>query len=144
MSETLTSRRAIRAVGEIALRVKNLEVMAKFYEEVIGLEVMKRFPAIVFFRIAEGFAGHTQILALFDRSAEVPNLRLNKESTTLDHIAFTIALEDYDAEYNRLTSHRISVRKQIFEWVQWRSLFVKDPEGNSVELVCFDDSITQS
>lgn len=140
----VSSKRAIRAVGEIALRVSNLDVMATFYEEVIGLEVMKRFPNVVFFKIAEGFAGHTQILALFDRSAEVPGLRLDRNSTTLDHIAFTIALKDYDTEYERLKSHGIPIRKQVFEWVQWRSLFVKDPEGNSVELVCFDDSIVKS
>ena len=26
-------------------------------------------------------------------------------------------------------------------WTQWRSLYVQDPEGNTVELVCYDASI---
>jgi catechol-2,3-dioxygenase len=25
--------------------------------------------------------------------------------------------------------------------VHWRSLYVADPEGNQVELVCYDDSV---
>ena len=57
-------------LGEIAFRVANLEKMQQFYEEVIRLELMKRFPHAAFFKIAEGLAGHTQILALFDRTAE--------------------------------------------------------------------------
>jgi catechol-2,3-dioxygenase len=134
---------AIRRIGEIALRVQDLNVMAEFYEHVIGLRVMKRFPASVFFKIADGYAGHTQILALFDRSGEVPDQKLDGRATTLDHVAFSIALKDYDLECERLESHRIAVRKHVFEWVQWRSLFLSDPEGNTVEFVCYDDSIVQ-
>ena len=26
-------------------------------------------------------------------------------------------------------------------WVHWRSLYVRDAEGNNVELVCFDPSV---
>jgi len=33
-------RRVVRGLGEIALRVNNLDVMQKFYEEVIGLPLM--------------------------------------------------------------------------------------------------------
>ena len=36
---------------------------------------------------------------------------------------------------------RLNVRTAVHDWVQWRSLYVKDPEGNEVELVCFDPAI---
>jgi hypothetical protein len=42
--------------------------MQKFYAEVIGLPLMKRFQNAAFFKIADGPGGHTQVLALFDRS----------------------------------------------------------------------------
>jgi catechol-2,3-dioxygenase len=29
-------------------------------------------------------------------------------------------------------------------WVHWRSLYVSDPEGNQVELVCYDASVRGS
>lgn len=51
-----------------AFRVDDLETMQKFYEEVIGLKLMKRFPQSAFFEVAQGYGGHTQVLALFDRS----------------------------------------------------------------------------
>ena len=49
----------------MSLRVQNLEVMQKFYEDVVGLEVLRRDESFVFFKVAEGYGGHTQNLALF-------------------------------------------------------------------------------
>ncbi len=50
----------MRGIGEIALRVNNLDVMQKFHEEVIGLPLMTRVPNCAFFKIADGYDGHTQ------------------------------------------------------------------------------------
>ena len=36
----MMQQRAVKALGEIALRVKDLASMQQFYEEVIGLELM--------------------------------------------------------------------------------------------------------
>jgi catechol-2,3-dioxygenase len=58
----------VRGLGEIALRVNDLATMQHFYEQIIGLPLMTRFPNSAFFKIAEGYGGHTQVLALFDRS----------------------------------------------------------------------------
>lgn len=46
-------RRAVRSLGEVALRVNDLEVMRDFYEKVVGLELMRELPAIAFFRLGE-------------------------------------------------------------------------------------------
>jgi len=133
--------RPIAALGEIALRVTNLDAMQRFYESVIGLELMKRFETSAFFKIAEGYQGHTQILALFDRAGTPGYTGLDAARTTVDHIAFTIALADFWPEVARLEALGQSVSTTTHAWVQWRSLYVTDPEGNSVELVCFDPSI---
>src|SRR5262245_5473485 len=61
-------RTVVRGLGEIAFRVNNLDTMQQFYEYVIGLSLMARFPTSAFFKIADGYEGHTQVLALFDRS----------------------------------------------------------------------------
>ena len=45
-----------------------LDAMQRFYEQVIGLSLMTRVPDCAFFKIANGYRGHTQVLALFDRS----------------------------------------------------------------------------
>ncbi len=132
------SHTPIKALGEIALRVSDLEAMQAFYQNAIGLELLKRFDKIVFFKIAEGFGGHTQVLALFDRSAEPGYAGLNRATTTVDHIAFTIPLEAYESEKQRLRERGLTVTTAEHGWVHWRSLYVDDPEGNTVELVCYD------
>ena len=43
--------RRIKGLGEIALRVADLDAMQRFYQEVVGLEVMRRADNAVFFRI---------------------------------------------------------------------------------------------
>ncbi len=134
-------KRAIKTLGEIALRVNNLSVMQEFYQEVVGLELLKRFPDSVFFEIAEGYAGHTQILALFDRSKD-PNYKgLNPEKTTVDHIAFAIDSAEYEPEIRRLEQLGMQVRTAEHAWVHWRSLYLDDPEGNTIEWVCYDGAI---
>ncbi len=126
----------IGGLGEIALQVSDLDIMQAFYENVIGLELMKRFDTSAFFRIADGYNGHVQILALFDRATQP-----NAKQTTLDHFAFTIDLADFEPERTRLETHGLDVHTTTHAWVQWRSLYVRDPEGNTLELVCFDPSI---
>jgi catechol 2,3-dioxygenase len=133
--------RPILGLGEIALRVRDLDAMRRFYEEVIGLEVMGLFDNAVFFRIAPGHAGHTQILALFDRSARPDYTAPEAAATSVDHLAFEIALADFEAEKRRLEQRGCRVTTSRHAWVHWRSLYLFDPEGNEVELVCYDETV---
>ena len=135
------SQGKIKALGEVALRVNDLERMQEFYENAIGLELMRRFPKMAFFKIAEGYAGHTQILALFDRKGQADVGEVSAAHTTVDHIAFTIESSDYEAEKQRLEGLGLAVSTAEHNWVHWRSMYVFDPEGNEVELVCYDLSV---
>jgi catechol 2,3-dioxygenase len=134
-------KRPIKALGEIALRVTNLDTMQRFYQEIVGLEVMRRADNTVFFKIADGYGGHTQVLALFDRSSSPGYRGLDPVTSTVDHIAFEIALADYEPEKARLESLGQTVTTAEHVWVHWRSLYVTDPEGNVVEWVCYDESV---
>jgi catechol-2,3-dioxygenase len=131
-------RFVVKALGEVALRVNDLQLMKRFYQDVLGFEVLGEFATAALLKIAEGYGGHTQTLGLFDRS-----VRVGAEYTTVDHIAFTIALGDYDSEKRRLESLGLEVEVQDHDWVKWRSLYFHDPEGNQVELVCYDESLGQ-
>jgi catechol 2,3-dioxygenase len=132
----------IKGLGEIALRVNDLDAMLRFYQDVIGLELMERSENAVFFRIAEGYGGHTQVLVLFDRSEQPGYAGLNPTTTTVDHIAFEIDLADFESEKQRLEQLGVAVSTAEHAWVHWRSLYVTDPEGHTVELVCYDPSVT--
>jgi catechol 2,3-dioxygenase-like lactoylglutathione lyase family enzyme len=136
-----TGHRPIKGLGEIALRVEDLDLMQRFYEEVIGLELLERFENAAFLKLADGYGGHTQVLALFDRKGQAGYAGLNPLKTTVDHIAFEIGLADFAAEKDRLQGLGLGVTTAEHSWVHWRSLYVRDPEGHSVELVCFDPTV---
>ena len=123
----------IGGLGEIAIRCRDLAAMAAFHGDVIGLERLAERPGgIVFFRIAEGFAGHTAVLALFD-AAGAPVTSGARAS--LHRLALSPSLADQEralAWYRRIGQpHRI----EEFPWIGWRGVFTADPEGNTVELV---------
>jgi catechol 2,3-dioxygenase-like lactoylglutathione lyase family enzyme len=121
--------------------VKDLDAMQRFYEDVIGLPLMTRTADCAFFRIADGFGGHTQVLALFDRSGNRGYSAPETKASTIDHIAFEISIADFESELARLKALGLPVETAEHAWVGWRSLYVHDPEGNQVEFVCYDDRI---
>jgi len=130
------SDRGVKGLGEVSIQVKDLDVMHKFYEEVVGLEVLRRDESFVFFKVAEGYGGHTQNLALFQAENE-----LNPEQTTLHHIALNVALEDFETEKMRLEGLGLKVNATVHEWLHVRSLYFADPEGNSLEFVAYDETV---
>jgi catechol-2,3-dioxygenase len=129
-------RPRVGLLGELALRVNDLEAMKAFYRDVVGLEVWRDGDGYVFFKVAEGVEGHPQAFVLFDRDVDV-----EPESSSLDHLAFVIDLDDYDARRRQLESLDLRVTPKEFPLFHWRALFVRDPEGNSVEFVCYDPGV---
>lgn len=132
------SNRVSRQLAEIALRVTDIAVMRDFYRDAIGLDLIREAETFVFFKVADGLAGHTQVLALFDRSSQDGYVAPEGKRTTVDHLAFSICKTDFDSEDQRLQSLGCDLSYAYHDWVKWRSLYVVDPEGNLVEFVCYD------
>jgi catechol 2,3-dioxygenase-like lactoylglutathione lyase family enzyme len=128
----------VRALGEIAIRCRELDRMARFYGEVLGLERLEgpHRPEIVFFRIAPGYAGHTQVLALFADSGAAAGA-----GSSLHHLALGLPLDEQAAAVAWLERQGCECRIETFPWIGWRGVFTRDPEGNVVELVAFDPSL---
>ena len=139
------SERRVKGLGEVSIRVKDLNAMQKFYEEVVGLQVLSREESYVFFRIADGYGGHSQNLALFRADnrgfLRSKSVELDPAGSTLHHIAFNVALEDFESERLRLEALGLNVEATTHEWLHVRSLYFPDPEGNLLEFVSRDDSV---
>jgi len=139
--------RPIKALGEVVLRVSNLDTMQEFYEKAVGLELLERDENIMaFFRIAPDYEGHTQTLALFDQSGQADHRSrrytgVDTEKSTLHHIAFTISASDHETEKQRLQNLGLDVETVEHAGQHYRSLYITDPEGNVVEFVCYDASV---
>ena len=132
----------IMHVAEVGLSVQDLPRSVAFYQEILGLEMVRAYPTIVFLKVGEldsplGRGGHPQLLVLFDRQVQI-DIAL----TTLDHIAFEIPLEHFQAERERLQQLGLEVSERIwrgeYAWLGARSLFLDDPDGNNVELIACD------
>ena len=130
------SNRRVKGLGEVSIQVRDLDAMHKFYEEVVGLEVLRRDESFVFFKIAEGYGGHSQNLALFEASNT-----LNPQESTLHHIALNVALEDFETEKMRLEGLGLKINATVHEWLHVRSLYFYDPEGNHLEFVAYDETV---
>jgi catechol 2,3-dioxygenase-like lactoylglutathione lyase family enzyme len=140
----------VQGLGEIAIRCVDFDAMAAFYRDVIGLEIMSlnAESGIAFFKISNGVAGHTNVLALFrdgagttDTAADASMPPLAGPGSSLHHIALSLPFEEQEAAINWYEVNGIKYNVEIFDWVGWRGVFTQDPDGNTVELVAFSESL---
>lgn len=138
----------IGGLGEIAIRCVDIDEMTRFYRDIIGLKVMsdgRDSSGIVFFRVSSGVAGHICVLALFRHDvgrAELhqagdlpPNTGAN---SSLHHLALSLTHAEQDKAIAFYQAKGVEYVEQVFDWIGWRGVFTKDPDGNTVELVAFD------
>jgi catechol 2,3-dioxygenase-like lactoylglutathione lyase family enzyme len=131
----------LRALGEIAIRTANMAAMVAFYQDVLGLRLLSRRDQgrIALFRLGDGFAGHTAVLALFDAAGE--EVAGGAVRSSLHHLALSLPREEQDAAQAWLDQQAIPYRVEEFAWIGWRGVFLDDPDGNTIELVAYDASL---
>src|SRR5258708_31437541 len=137
---------AEKQIGEIVIRTPNLQKMAAFYRDVIGLEPFKELRTMHFFKVSEGFRGQSQAIGLFELGevSDVDDTRFDGHDvrkTPFHHFAFIIDRKDYINEFNRISALGYELRTMEHSLTQSRSFYLYDPDGNTVEFVCYDPSI---
>jgi catechol-2,3-dioxygenase len=136
-----------KRLGELVIRSEQPDVLVAFYRNVIGLEPFATLGSATFLKIDDDFEGHPQLLAIFDKEHEYSGPlhmqvgRADAPSGTLHHFAFALDKADFDAEHARLQGMGIAVQTGEHRPFGWRSLYMHDPDGNSVELVCYDAAL---
>ena len=122
----------IRAVVETALYVDDLQAAETFYGTILGLRVMgKEAGRHVFFQ-----AGESSVLLAFLAEATLKGDQLPPHGATgPGHFALGIDAEAFDAWRTVLQSHGVSIEKEAAWPKGGKSLYFRDPAGNSVELV---------
>ena len=114
-----------KGLGEIALATSNIEKLRLFYKDRIGLELIRDFHdgddrlTTVFFKLAEGHNGHTQVLALFRPRTE-DKVEIVKSS--LHHFAINIDPSDYHFLKHNLQEQKLLKVESYHEWVNWSFL----------------------
>ncbi|NKB50953.1 MAG: hypothetical protein GKR97_01805 [Rhizobiaceae bacterium] len=125
-------------IAEVAIRVDDLERASAFYQEVLGFGFHHSEPGVIFLEVGPldsplGEVGHPQLFALFGRGNKT-----DASLSTFDHIAFEIQSELYAQELARFKAMDMVIHERAWpESLPWdgRSFFLRDPEGNVVEII---------
>ena len=122
----------IKAVVETALYVDDLQATEAFYGTILGLRVIGKEPGRhVFFQVGDA----SVLLAFLAEATRKGDLLPAHGATGPGHFALGIEAEALDAWRKLLHGHGVSIEKEV-EWPRGgKSLYFRDPAGNSVELV---------
>jgi catechol 2,3-dioxygenase-like lactoylglutathione lyase family enzyme len=123
-------------VLETALYAVDLDATAAFYEHVLGLQPFRREAGRhVFFR-----SGAAVFLLFNPESTARVETRVAGRPIPLHgaqgagHVAFAVPDTELDAWRVRLPAHGVAIESEV-EWPGGgRSIYFRDPAGNSVEL----------
>jgi catechol 2,3-dioxygenase len=125
----------IRGIAEIVLWVHDLPAALAFYRDTLGLSVISPPERTnpIFLQAGPGGAGIPQMVVLVQLPAGTPPFAAPR---TLHHLALEIDAADFDAEQARLQGLGFEVRSGQHPVLPSRTMYVTDPEGNEVELIC--------
>ena len=121
----------IVAIVETAIYVDDLDAAEAFYRSVLGLEVIgKEADRHIFFRVGDGV-----LLAFVPEATLRGDMLPPHGARGPGHFALGVRAENLNEWKRRLEAHGVAVEKEV-EWPRGgRSLYFRDPAGNSVEIV---------
>lgn len=122
----------IKGIAEIVLNVRNVEDSLKFYQEVLGLEVIGR-PGPVFLQAGSPAVNVPQMVVLVPLP---PGSEAFAQPRTLHHLALELDPADFDTEETRLKALGYQIRYGQHPVIPSRTMYVDDPDGNEVEFIC--------
>ncbi len=131
-----SGRTRVRGIAEVVLWTHDLARSVHFYRDVLGLEVISPPERTnpIFLKAGEGAIGIPQLVVLVQLPSQ--NAGPFEIPRTLHHLAFEIASIDFDDEKARLESLGFAVRSGQHPVLPSRTMYIDDPEGNEIELIC--------
>jgi catechol 2,3-dioxygenase-like lactoylglutathione lyase family enzyme len=131
----VTARPRVTRILETALYAQDMEASARFYEQVLGLEVMTRTE-----RLIAMHAGGGTVLLIFQAGAtaaggDSPGGRIPPHhGVGPAHFALAIAGEELAAWRRQLGEEGVDIESEVVWDRGGTSLYFRDPDGYSVEL----------
>jgi catechol 2,3-dioxygenase-like lactoylglutathione lyase family enzyme len=123
----------IRRIYETIVYGDNIASLAAFYADVLGLRYVKPLSTLAaVFRLPDG-----GILLIFNAAeAAKPGREVPSHGAAgPGHVAFSIDKDEYDTWKSRLAAAGVPIEREITWGTGARSIYVRDPANNSVELV---------
>jgi catechol 2,3-dioxygenase-like lactoylglutathione lyase family enzyme len=125
----------ITGVLETALHVESLDRAARFYENILGLELINKDQ-----RFAGYIAGPHSVLLLFKRGSTLETVHLPGGTIPphggegVLHIAFAVEADALPAWEQHLAGHGIAIEARM-DWPRGgKSIYFRDPDHHLLEL----------
>lgn len=125
----------VQGLAEIVLWVHDLPASVAFYRDVLGLSVISPSERTnpIFLQAGPAQVGIPQMVVLVQLPDDAPPFGRPR---TLHHLALAVASGDFDAERQRLKQLGFTLRSGQHPVVPSHTMYLDDPDGNEVELIC--------
>lgn len=126
----------IRQIDHVVLRVSKLDAMIGFYESVLGCKVERRQDAIGLVQLRAG-ACLVDLVPVDGKLGRQGGAAPGAEGRNMDHLCFRVEPFDADAIRAHLAAFGVAagpVESRYGAEGEGPSMYLQDPEGNTVEL----------
>jgi len=125
----------LNGIIETAIHVRDLSASAEFYQQVLGLEVIKRSERLCALSVA---GRHLLLLFLEGGSTEAVEtpggIIPPHDGSGALHFAFAIDRDELAPWERRLSEQGVTVESRVTWELGGTSLYFRDPDGHLVEL----------
>jgi glyoxylase I family protein len=126
----------LRDIDHVVLRVRDIDAMRRFYCDVLGATHVAYRPE---FGMSHLMVGRSMIdlVTVEGKLGRAGGVAPGEEGRNMDHLCLRVEPFDQDAIVAHLAKHGVAVgeiRRRYGAEGNGVSIYVKDPEGNTVEL----------
>ena len=126
----------IRDIDHVVLRVRNLDRMLRFYCDVLGCDVERRKDDIGLVQLRAG-RSLVDLVPVDGELGRAGGAAPGREGRNMDHLCFRIETFDESTLVEHLKRHGVEAGRVSTRYGaegSGPSMYVEDPEGNTVEL----------
>ena len=126
----------VREIDHVVLRVRDLEAMQRFYCDVLGMKYVAYRPEFGMTHLRAG-GSMIDLVAVDGPLGKPGGAAPAREGRNMDHLCLRVEPFDQDAIVAHLEQHGVAVgdvRRRFGAEGNGISIYLSDPEGNTVEL----------
>lgn len=126
----------LREIDHVVLRVQDLDRMMAFYCDALGCTVERRQDAIGLVQLRAG-RSLVDLVPVEGKLGRAGGAAPGREGRNMDHVCFRVEPFDASAIRAHLAAHGVAAGDVVSRYGaegEGPSIYVEDPEGNTVEL----------
>ncbi|MFD4351592.1 VOC family protein [Nocardia sp. NPDC058518] len=120
----------IKRVGHVVVKMRDLEAAKRFYGGILGMTISSESDIAIFFR----FADYHHDIGVF----KVPEDAGSPQDGQVGLLHFALVVDSQESlvrMHEHLQAEGVTI-EAMFDHGMTRSLYVKDPDGNAIEIYC--------